>query len=112
MAMLLAPAPILSSYAFSVPNDNDAYLIQGTHLRAYCSLGPCFAVAPLIVRGFKHEGWTTKCQFFAHDPDGSPVPSGDLGQAPYLKLQLIYRDPDQRKTTSITVDSIGGDIEL
>ena len=113
MAILLAPAPILSAYAFSVPDDGfDEYLIHGTHLRAYHSLGPGFAVAPLIVRGFKFEGWTGDCQFYAQDPDGNSVPSGDLGQAPYLKLQLIYRDPDGRRTTSITVNSIGGDIEF
>ena len=111
MAILPAPTPILSAYAFSVPSEGfDEYLHQGTHLRAYCSLGTCFAATPLIVRGFKHEGWQVDCKFFAREPDGNSVPNGDLGAADFLRLHLIYRDPDGRRTTSITVMSTG-DIE-
>src|SRR6478672_9402323 len=108
MAILPAPTPILSAYAFSVPSEGfDEYLHQGTHLRAYCSLGTSFAATPLIVRGFKHEGWQVDCKFFAREPDGNSVPNGDLGAADFLRLHLIYRDPDGRRTTSITVMSTG-----
>jgi len=110
MAPLPAPAEILSAYAFAVPDDGaDPYLRRGTHIRTYTGLGSSFAITPLIVRSLQHEGWRPVCQFYAVDPDGNAVPSGDLGQAEYLKLHLVYRDPDNRKTTSISVHSDRGD---